>query len=1812
VPGAGGLPEVVQPVGADTSRYISEFQATLPVLRQVNALQDEFLAKAAMVRDALGSFRGAPGVAAAADDIGKANAAIREGLAAARDYQSQMAAVQATAGDVAAAHAIVLARVAALAAATREGTAAQQAYSTASTAAAGQIRAQAGSVADLATSLGTQVRAEEAAAAAVRQTTGALREQAAALQARASAATVQVETRSVYGREAYYPANDTAKLFTEIAGLKQQIPAWVLQLAGKLGYSVEGASGITGGTGVRSSDVVQVQARTVYDKSLAYPANEAAEIFARLAGSKTLTESTMKLVGDLGYTVEDLGRAAAVSAVSLGEQGAAQEAVAAVVADRLTPSLGTLRDTARDTAAAVANAAAANAAAGGGFTGNPAPAAAAALIARNIIGSGRTTSNTGDPAVVAALSSMLGASAAGGGAGAGGGVWPSVIPWNPYSSGGLWHPTAGGGQGDSGGGGFFGSFLGGALGGLGGGGNASSAWRGTAAAIATWYPRIHWAMMLTNEVLATAGPAAIAALAGTAVGLEGGQTGFDRVFGVNAVGQSIGGSLGQTPGQFLGLGDALQTAQTKADPQVWELMGAAINSVRAGTDSATGGLSNFWQMGTNTIDMMDRFGAQVTLDFKQGLGNQLAGAVQGGTQDLEQFGDVLGNVGDTFLHVIPSLPGVGSDLLSTLQFATKGLSDAAEIGSKTGLLGPLLALEAGSRYGPAIVGAAASLVGRAGAGFTAAGAEGVGGFLGTAPRTAVAADIGKVYNPATGGLVTEEGEAIAGTGVAGALGGATALDVGLAAGAVYLGAKVATYKTPGQQSAAALQSQVGTDSFTQAIADIASGINQLSPTASQVPPAPKGGWANFIPNLVSGPESFGKEIGHDVKSGNIIGLLRDTVGGLILGPPPTNQQAAQAGISGLTQQYQELLGAGKQIASTFKVSVPEAFALADQAGLQLSTAMSGNGKLTAVALQQILNTQTGLQAMTGGFGSGVYNTAVNAVQIAKGLAGSQLSTVNSAYDQIVQNAAQGPTAATGFAGGMQALATLGLPAAQKAPSAKTVRDLQADLGISSTAAEQLADAGGTAKSVKAVADALTGFTSPASQAAWAAFSSTSTSAPGMIQAAETMMDQLRTAQASGVLTQGQVAGAGAYEARQLLPYARRSPAALAQMGILSQEMGGPGFVPGESQAKNYAAISGAIDKASVSAKGYTAIQNTMAVGMSDVSQQALSFSSVLSSDVANSMAAGATGAAGGNKAMQEFAGSLKGGASGFDATGLKGVVSQLKEAGESLSDVKVMVGDVGALKGVSAAGLAGIVKAATIDYEPKVVGQLRAPPAPDGGRIRYGFHVDPPVAPPPPHGGAVEYDSKVKMPVVPHIPDQSFNIIGHIFTVGGTGLATSTLVGGGGGMHLSAQHGGLVRGHGSGDIIPAMLEPGEAIVPRHLVGALAPFLGANKVPGFQSGGFAGDVTLGEFVQDLGDTEKTLLEAISSLSSSVGGISSQLSSSYGPAAGAGRFAPVTGTPATSASPAGTPASPVAVQVVSGGGADGGIPAGAMGAMPIPAAAMKVVDAFEKTFAGMGNPWGKFASQIMNGLLDGIKDAPKETAAMAKALIAKVTQEVDYAKQVSATAVSGLGLGSMAVATPTKTSMGTPYQYYADQAAVAAGGAPLSVQQQMGDYLQAIQSFQGDTSKLAKGKLDKGVMEQLLAAGPLQGDELAQSILGGKGGIGAVNKLWGQINKASNQLGISGAEDVYGYGGVGKTVPVKATADAAPVHALQAAINSLHGKTVTIEVSVTAASGGGGLTLTPAQIKSVTAQVQAKLLQQAKRTGRTGLQLPGYKV
>jgi hypothetical protein len=280
------------------------------------------------------------------------------------------------------------------------------------------------------------------------------------------------------------------------------------------------------------------------------------------------------------------------------------------------------------------------------------------------------------------------------------------------------------------------------------------------------------------------------------------------------------------------------------------------------------------------------------------------------------------------------------------------------------------------------------------------------------------------------------------------------------------------------------------------------------------------------------------------------------------------------------------------------------------------------------------------------------------------------------------------------------------------------------------------------------------------------------------------------------------------------------------------------------------------------------------------------------------------------------------------------------------------------------------------------------------------------------------------------------------------------------------QTGGMVPGSGSGDIIPAMLEPGEAIIPRYLVPLISPILAAHRVPGF------------------------------------GGMPQSSSSHF---------------------------------------AAGGV-------------------------AGGGPLSGSIGKDIGFSLIDGITQALKQSGAqkIAEALVNKIGQEVQYAKQAASGVKSGLNLAGMDL---------------------TQGG----VLGQMQNYAVSAAAFGKDLTTLRKGHLNKDLISQIVGAGPVQGDMLAQSVLGGPGGIGAVNKLYKQIGGSANIIGAQAAMAQYG----GTIAPNLRS-------------GSVTSNNVTINIS---AGSGATIALSEAQVKQLVAKIQSELLKQAKRNNKTGIQLSG---
>ena len=1163
-------------------------------------------------------------------------------------------------------------------------------------------------------------------------------------------------------------------------------------------------------------------------------------------------------------------------------------------------------------------------------------------------------------------------------------------------------------------------------------GTAASMWAPVGSFLSRWLGPAHYVLMGINEIAATVIPAITAAGSAALVGVQGFEQIVPRAQAVFNTAESLGSSLGITTGQAWGLGASpLQNAQDLATGFAPQMMGAGINIVRAG-----GG--GFIQLGQNTLNMVAQGMATLTQEFQHGMGKQISDAASTGTGYLKQFGDILGNVGHLFLNVAPNLPGVGGDYLSILQGATGGL--ARITGGLGPALGPLLAMEAGGRLGTPLVGGLGSLLGRAGTGIAGLadtlGATSLSG-LSAAEIAAVAGETG-VSLTAGGGLLArilaQGGVGLAKAG--GFLGALGAPEIaGLAAAAFGIG-KGFTYQTPEQQTVSGMLGGVNQMGIPQAIPSIIQDMQKLAAVPYSAAPG-RGAGANFM-------QALGKDTG--IGQGFNLGggftqgwhSLLQAVG--IKGADPHDYQAAQSGLQQLAQGFVNVLNTGGQVQQQWAklgggaIDMGKAFDVATMAQLQLGNSFEKNGKLTAQAKQMIANLQAGYAPMN--MNTGQFGSAVAAQTAMAGLQHTQLAAVNQSYDQLMQVVAGGASGSAALGGLLRAM-----PAGS-----------------------------GTA---------MRGFLSPSASAAWTAFASTSQ--PSVLSQLQSQADWLRTAQTMGALGAGQTAGMAEFLLGKALPSAKGSPAALAMLSTIAQQFGGPSFAPGTSAAQMFRSLSKFAGQG-VSAGGYNQLMTRGTESLANIGTDAQQFVQQVGSGIAGAMAQGI--ATHGATLQDAFMGSV--GKGGFSNAALAKYVDFLHGAGTPVKGIQDMAAYAAQLSGatgaqqkvikwrvqldVNTAEAAAKAKAAldasSKDHQVTIkavadVTQAKAQLA----SVTAGQHV-------------VTFSSRLIKPSIPVL--QGLVVYRAVLSGGGTNAQAAfaqSNIGKTGGF----QTGGMVPGSGSGDIIPAMLEPGEAIIPRYLVPLIAPILAAHRVPGF------------------------------------GGVPQSSASHF---AGGGLVPHVLGFP-------------------------------------------------DPTIQGKA---GQFAFTLIDSIAKALNAAGAKK--IADALVAQIGKEVALAKNVSSAAMQGQGYGNAGLLGGMDVTPGT-------------GNG--SVYDQMQTYLTSVKSFTKDLAALRKDHLAKGIISQLVAAGPVQGDALAQSILGDYRGVKGINQLWSQLGGAAKGLGAQAAMAQYG----GHLSPD-----------LKSGSVSIGGISISIN-----AGGGATLVLTDAQIKQVVAKVQAALLKQAKRNSKTGLQLSG---
>ena len=938
------------------------------------------------------------------------------------------------------------------------------------------------------------------------------------------------------------------------------------------------------------------------------------------------------------------------------------------------------------------------------------------------------------------------------------------------------HRNTGGGGGGfapSGGGG------GSSAGGSGGGGHGGMGFYGSGAFV-PWrgggFQAVKFWGMAIAEFAATAVPALMAAGAASVVGMKGAEDVMLRAKAISTTATALGPAYGQTVGSYIGTSGTLGRYQNMARGGVYELAGAGINFANAGSGA-------FSQMGLSTIAMMDRGVANMLNNYKDrqaagkgGLGDMMGG----GTEWLRRYGDLFSNLGSTVMNLAPYEPGLGGDVLNTLVGGTGFLKQMTQ-DIPGPLLGGIMAAEGGMRWGKAALGGK-GLLGRV------LGLRKVGGL---------------------GGLLSKGGEGLFQRGMGGALG-----DLGLgmmgagdalagAAGPISLAAALSAYglsylastmPSPAERQVAGLQAGIGQAGFSAAFHPLAHAIVTARGLAASLPTGP---------------------------GADMMGASQTPGSFMRFGPiGPTARQVYANAATSWEQTQADLINAGPQLVTALKkaglktVGMADAFQIAQNALLDTTHAFGKDGKLNKTAQTMLQNYVKGIAPMTQT--GGAFNAAIGAQQIMSSPQMKALSQVNQAMDSMQQIASGGPA-------GMATL--FGMLGGSQIPVKKTAAGIQMQ----------------APPAFKAMAKALTSFTSAPGASAWNTFAGSQ----GLVTAEQQNLDQLRTYMTLGAIGSRGAAGVAGFQLEQLLPLAKKSPAALAMLMQQGAGIGIGGYYQGTGtaadQAKNYAAFSKALGGQAFDSKHLTQAMNQAVINASNIPATAAQFMQGVHGSIQAQQVAQASqdvarlrqAAAGGTVAI----GAGRDLASVFKAQGLHGqaltgsIDAALKQAGVSRTmrvNIEAQV-NTAQVK----AQLAGIKSVAPVNVQVHANGVATASQQIQGIK---GHNV---------MITAAASGVGAAQAAINSVHGKVVDIVVNTIVTGGTvsqsamraagyapGVSASQIAAGIRKSSMGMQTGGMVPGSGHGDIIPAMLEPGEAIIPRYLVPLIAPILAAHRVPGF--------------------------------------------------------------------------------------------------------------------------------------------------------------------------------------------------------------------------------------------------------------------------------------------------------------------------------------------------------------------------------------------
>jgi hypothetical protein len=684
---------------------------------------------------------------------------------------------------------------------------------------------------------------------------------------------------------------------------------------------------------------------------------------------------------------------------------------------------------------------------------------------------------------------------------------------------------------------------------------------------------LHWLIAGFAELAAVVIPATIAIGAWAAVWAQGATNVANHMQAVYATAESLANMGGQTAGQMVGLGDALQKAQNAANPDVYQALGAAIEVAR----EHSGGLV---QAGLQLGRVFDTFSAKVVSDFAKGgaLSGPLDSLTSHMVQDATGIGQVFGNLGHILLSLGSQMPGLAEVLLATLGGILHIGVDIVDMADKFRIAGiSVITLAMGfeefNRWGSLVT----SGLTRMGLGT----AEVTGNFFSLTRAAGVLKNILGVV-PAVIGRVGQGIEALganipyAGYGIeqfgakvrgaadevtAGIAGMGTATTIGVAVGVAAIGVMIyelQTAKSSAQKFADGLQQ----------IADKASNLNALNVLGSN--------FAQLTGELHQQTTAYSQlntQTTHSLEASKYLSAYQNELHNEI---GQTN-----SALGSTSQQFVTVAAHASSLANTYHTSLTGALLLADEAGVHLNQTLTAPE--WALAQLKIANLVQGFKSMGAPIGAAGNDVLMLGIQ--SGLAASEVSKVNQAADEFMTNLTGGTSGVATF---NQSLANMG----------SVVGHVQNNLG-QFTGQFSLAQ--------QQFASSLTSFTGKGAQA-WVNFNQVvGSTAPQII-------DWLRTAGAEGAIAGLQFTKAVLAMTEQLVPFASKSKIAQSELLGLAQDAG--------LNVKTWPDLIQQIREGHVSASELAQMVGQATAKMGDMAQVAANLGTVLQSQLIAAMDAG--------------------------------------------------------------------------------------------------------------------------------------------------------------------------------------------------------------------------------------------------------------------------------------------------------------------------------------------------------------------------------------------------------------------------------------------------------------------------------------------------------------------------------------------------------------------------------------------------------------